>query len=133
MRGLEFFKSLVDFDRENFEAVFTTKRHGRHADGPARPPSISSIGQRGNIVNIASTAALRGAPNGTAYYASKFRSPWHDGVLASGTPEIQYPGISGESERGPYETSTRSPGCRRRRNATKLRGEDIAPHREGDA
>jgi len=27
---------------------------------------------RGNIVNIASTAALRGAPNGTAYYASKF-------------------------------------------------------------
>ena len=27
--------------------------------------------QRGNIVNIASTAALRGAPNGTAYYASK--------------------------------------------------------------
>ena len=28
--------------------------------------------QRGNIVNIASTAALRGAPNGTAYYASKF-------------------------------------------------------------
>ena len=28
--------------------------------------------QRGNIVNIASTAGLRGAPNGTAYYASKF-------------------------------------------------------------
>jgi len=27
---------------------------------------------RGNIINIASTAALRGAPNGTAYYASKF-------------------------------------------------------------
>ena len=28
--------------------------------------------QRGNIVNIASTAAFRGAPNGSAYYASKF-------------------------------------------------------------
>ena len=27
---------------------------------------------RGNIVNISSTAGLRGAPNGTAYYASKF-------------------------------------------------------------
>ncbi len=28
--------------------------------------------KRGNIVNIASTAGTRGAPNGTAYYASKF-------------------------------------------------------------
>jgi 3-oxoacyl-[acyl-carrier protein] reductase len=27
---------------------------------------------RGNIVNIGSTASHRGAPNGTAYYASKF-------------------------------------------------------------
>ena len=27
---------------------------------------------RGNIINIASTAALRGAANGTAYYGSKF-------------------------------------------------------------
>src|SRR5215468_10231730 len=27
---------------------------------------------RGNIVNIASTAAVRGAANGTAYYGSKF-------------------------------------------------------------
>jgi 3-oxoacyl-[acyl-carrier protein] reductase len=26
----------------------------------------------GNIVNICSTASLRGAANGTAYYASKF-------------------------------------------------------------
>ncbi len=28
--------------------------------------------KRGNVVNISSTASLRGAPNGTAYYASKF-------------------------------------------------------------
>ena len=28
--------------------------------------------KRGNIINIASTAGLRGGPNGTAYYASKF-------------------------------------------------------------
>jgi 3-oxoacyl-[acyl-carrier protein] reductase len=28
--------------------------------------------KKGNIVNIGSTASHRGAPNGTAYYASKF-------------------------------------------------------------
>jgi 3-oxoacyl-[acyl-carrier protein] reductase len=28
--------------------------------------------KRGNLINISSTASLRGAPNGTAYYASKF-------------------------------------------------------------
>src|SRR6202022_5122522 len=28
--------------------------------------------KRGNIVNLGSTAAVHGAPNGTAYYASKF-------------------------------------------------------------
>ncbi|HEX4593306.1 MAG TPA: SDR family NAD(P)-dependent oxidoreductase, partial [Bryobacteraceae bacterium] len=28
--------------------------------------------KRGNLINISSTASLRGAPKGTAYYASKF-------------------------------------------------------------
>lgn len=69
--GFGTFKSLVDFDRASFEAVFATNVTG--AMLMAREAAKHFIRRkRGNIVNIASTAALRGAPNGTAYYASKF-------------------------------------------------------------
>jgi 3-oxoacyl-[acyl-carrier protein] reductase len=69
--GFGVFKNLVDFDRASFEAVFATNVTG--AMLMAREAAKHFIQrQRGNIVNIASTAALRGAPNGTAYYASKF-------------------------------------------------------------
>ena len=69
--GIGMFKNLVDFDRKSFDAVFAT-----NVTGPmlmAREAAKHFITrQRGNIVNIASTAGLRGAPKGTAYYASKF-------------------------------------------------------------
>ena len=69
--GIGSFKNLVDFDLKSFEAVFATNVTG--AMLMAREAAKHFIKrQRGNIVNIASTAALRGAPNGTAYYASKF-------------------------------------------------------------
>src|ERR1700720_4270562 len=69
--GVGVFKSLVEFDRSSFESVFATNVTG--AMLMAREAAKHFIGrQRGNIVNIASTAGLRGAPNGTAYYASKF-------------------------------------------------------------
>jgi 3-oxoacyl-[acyl-carrier protein] reductase len=69
--GVGVFKSLVDFDRASFDSVFATNVTG--AMLMAREAAKHFIGrQRGNIVNIASTASLRGAPNGTAYYASKF-------------------------------------------------------------
>src|SRR6266700_6874434 len=69
--GIGVFKNLVDFDLEDFEAVFATNVTG--AMMMAREAAKHFVKrQRGNIVNIASTAALRGAPNGTAYYASKF-------------------------------------------------------------
>ena len=65
------FKNLVDFDRKEFEAVFATNVTG--AMLMAREAAKHFVKrQRGNIVNIASTAALRGAPKGTAYYGSKF-------------------------------------------------------------
>jgi 3-oxoacyl-[acyl-carrier protein] reductase len=39
----------------------------------ARASARHFVSQKGgNIVNVASTAASRGAPNGTAYHASKF-------------------------------------------------------------
>src|ERR1700719_1955850 len=63
--GIGFFKNLVDFDRQTFEAVLATNVTG--AMLMAREAAKHFIKrQRGNIVNIASTAALRGAPNGTA-------------------------------------------------------------------
>jgi 3-oxoacyl-[acyl-carrier protein] reductase len=69
--GIGFFKSLADFDTASFEAVFATNVAG--AMMMAREATKIFISKKsGNIVNVASTAALRGAPNGTAYYASKF-------------------------------------------------------------
>lgn len=69
--GSGVFKPLAEFDLASFEAVFATNVTG--AMLMAREAAKHFIGrQRGNIVNISSTASLRGAPNGTAYYASKF-------------------------------------------------------------
>ena len=69
--GIGFFKSLADFDTPSFEAVFATNVTG--AMMMAREATKIFIAKKsGNIINVASTAALRGAPNGTAYYASKF-------------------------------------------------------------
>jgi 3-oxoacyl-[acyl-carrier protein] reductase len=69
--GLGSFKKLVDFDLASFERTFATNVTG--AMLMAREAAKHFIKRnRGNIVNIGSTASHRGAPNGTAYYASKF-------------------------------------------------------------
>lgn len=69
--GLGTFKKLVDFDLASFERTFATNVTG--AMLMAREAAKHFISRnRGNIVNIGSTASHRGAPNGTAYYASKF-------------------------------------------------------------
>jgi 3-oxoacyl-[acyl-carrier protein] reductase len=69
--GFGVFKPLAEFDLANFAAVFATNVTG--AMLMAREAAKHFITrQRGNIVNISSTASLRGAPNGTAYYGSKF-------------------------------------------------------------
>jgi 3-oxoacyl-[acyl-carrier protein] reductase len=69
--GSGVFKALVDFDLKSFENVFATNVTG--AMLMAREAAKIFVKRnRGDIINIASTAAYRGAPNGTAYYASKF-------------------------------------------------------------
>ncbi len=69
--GLGSFKKLVDFDLASFERTFATNVTG--AMLMAREAAKHFVSRnRGNIVNIGSTASHRGAPNGTAYYASKF-------------------------------------------------------------
>jgi 3-oxoacyl-[acyl-carrier protein] reductase len=122
--GIGTFKGLVDFDRESFEAVFAT-----NVTGPmlmAREAAKHFIKrQRGNIVNIASTAALRGAPNGTAYYGSKFALR---GMTECWRAELRKYNIRvflvnpSEAVTNFYPTA----GLPQKENASKLRAEDIA-------
>jgi 3-oxoacyl-[acyl-carrier protein] reductase len=69
--GVGSFKTLVDTDRDTFNAVFATNVTG--AMLMAREAAKHFVTRnKGNIVNICSTASLRGAPRGTTYYGSKF-------------------------------------------------------------
>jgi 3-oxoacyl-[acyl-carrier protein] reductase len=63
--------ALVDMDRAKFDAVFQTNVTGTML--MSREAARHFIERkRGNIVNLGSTAGVRGAANGTAYYGSKF-------------------------------------------------------------
>ena len=69
--GFGTFTALVDTRREDFDDVFATNVRG--AMLMAREAARHFITRHGgNIVNICSTAGLRGAARGTAYYGSKF-------------------------------------------------------------
>ena len=69
--GTGVFHELVDQDLASFEAVMATNVTGAMLMGREAAKHFATRNS-GNIINIASTAALRGAPKGTAYYASKF-------------------------------------------------------------
>src|ERR1700681_3433138 len=122
--GVGLFKSLVDFDRASFEAVFATNVTG--AMLMAREAAKHFIKRKGgNIINIASTAALRGAPNGTAYYASKFALR---GMTECWRAELRKHNIR-VFLINPSEVITSfaaTAGFPQKDNPTKLRGEDIA-------
>jgi 3-oxoacyl-[acyl-carrier protein] reductase len=69
--GFGVLKPLVEMDLASFEQVFATNVTG--AMLMAREAARHFIERKnGNIINIGSTAAVRGAANGTAYYGSKF-------------------------------------------------------------
>ena len=122
--GSGVFKNLVDFGREEFDAVFATNVTG--AMLMAREAAKIFIKrQRGNIVNIASTAGLRGAPKGTAYYASKFALR---GMTECWRGELRQHNIRVFLV-NPSEVLTnffQTAGLSQKENATKLRGEEIA-------
>ncbi|OFZ98916.1 MAG: short-chain dehydrogenase [Betaproteobacteria bacterium RIFCSPLOWO2_02_FULL_62_17] len=122
--GFGVFKGLVDMDRASFDAVFATNVTG--AMLMAREAARHFIERnRGNIVNIASTAALRGAAGGSAYYASKF--------ALRGMTECWRAELRPHNVRvfliNPSEVLTSfsaTAGLTQDENPTKLRGEDIA-------
>jgi 3-oxoacyl-[acyl-carrier protein] reductase len=122
--GWGVFKNLVDFDKKEFEAVFATNVVG--AMLMAREAARHFVKRnRGNIVNIASTAALRGAPKGTAYYGSKFALR---GMTECWRGELRQYNVRvflvhpSEVLTAFYPTA----GLPQKENETKLRSEEIA-------
>jgi 3-oxoacyl-[acyl-carrier protein] reductase len=122
--GIGVFKNLVDLDRAGFESVFATNVTG--AMLMAREAAKHFVSrQRGNIVNISSTAGLRGAAGGTAYYASKFALR---GMTECWRAELRRYNIRVFLV-NPSEVLTNfaaSAGLTQKENATKLRAEEIA-------
>lgn len=122
--GSGVFKKLVEMDRAGFEAVFATNVTG--AMLMAREAAKHFIQQnRGNIINICSTASLRGAPNGTAYYASKFALR---GMTECWRAELRQYNIRVFLV-NPSEVLTdfaATAGLPQKQNPTKLVGDDIA-------
>ena len=122
--GFGVFKKLVDMDRSSFEAVFATNLTGAMLMGREAAKHFIQR-NKGNIVNICSTASLRGAANGTAYYASKF--------ALRGMTECWRAELRPHNIRvfliNPSEVLTNfgaAAGFTQNENPTKLRGEEIA-------
>ena len=122
--GIGVFKPLVDMETKSFDDVFATNVRGAMMMG-REAAKIFVKRNGGNIINIASTAAVRGAPNGTAYYASKF--------ALRGMTECWRAELRKHNVRvilvNPSEVITRfaaTAGFTQKDNPSKLRAEDIA-------
>jgi len=122
--GIGTFKPLVEIEKANFDAIFATNVTG--AMLMAREAAKIFIKRnRGNIINIASTASHRGAPNGTAYYASKFALR---GMTECWRTELRKHNIRVMLV-NPSEVLTNfaaTAGIPQKANDSKLRGEEIA-------
>jgi len=122
--GFGIFKKLVDMDREGFDSVFATNVTGAMLMGREAAKHFIQR-NKGNIVNICSTASLRGAANGTAYYASKFALR---GMTECWRAELRQYNVR-VFLINPSEVLTNFgsvAGFTQKENPTKLRGEDIA-------
>jgi 3-oxoacyl-[acyl-carrier protein] reductase len=122
--GIGVFKSLVDMDRAGFDAVFATNVTGAMLMGREAARHFVKR-KRGNIINVASTASVRGAPNGTAYYGSKFALR---GMTECWRAELRKYNIR-VMQINPSEVLTSfaaTAGIPQKANETKLRGEEIA-------
>ena len=123
--GFGVIKPLVEMDLPSFQQVFATNVTGAMLMGREAARHFIER-KRGNIVNIGSTSALRGAANGTAYYASKFALR---GMTECWRAELRPHNIRVFLV-NPSEVLTNFSAAAGRtqedENPTKLRGEDIA-------
>ena len=123
--GMGVIKPLVEMDKPSFERVFATNVTG--AMLMAREAAKHFIERKsGNIINIGSTAGVRGAAKGTAYYGTKFAlrgmtecwraelRPYNVRVMLVNPSEVltDFYATAGLPQN--------------KENPTKLRGEDIA-------
>ncbi|MEP7353010.1 MAG: SDR family oxidoreductase [Acidobacteriota bacterium] len=122
--GVGKFKPLLEMDLASFERTFATNVTG--AMLMTREAAKHFVGKnRGNVVNIGSTASHRGAPNGTAYYASKFALR---GMTECWRAELRKHNIRVMLV-NPSEVVTNfgaAAGFEQKDNPSKLRPEDIA-------
>ena len=122
--GIGVFKDLADLELADFESVFATNVTGAMLMGREATKHFIKRNS-GNIINIASTAGLRGAPGGTAYYASKFALR---GMTECWRAELRKHNIRvmlvnpSEVVTGFFATA----GIPQKVNESKLRGEEIA-------
>ena len=122
--GVGVFKKLVDTDRATFDRVFATNVTGAMLMGREAAKHFIER-NKGNIVNICSTASLRGAANGTTYYASKFALR---GMTECWRAELRQYNIR-VFLINPSEVLTNfgaPAGFSQPENPTKLRGEEVA-------
>jgi 3-oxoacyl-[acyl-carrier protein] reductase len=122
--GIGAFSPLTEMDTAAFERVFATNVTGVMMMG-REAAKIFAAKKRGNIVNICSTAGLRGAANGTAYYASKFAVR---GMTECWRAELRKYNIRVILV-NPREVITdffAANGLSQKANESKLRGEEIA-------
>ena len=122
--GIGTFKPLVDLDLGTFEKIFATNVTGAMLMGREAARYFVKK-NRGNIINIASTAGVRGAANGTAYYGSKFALR---GMTECWRAELRKHNIRVMLV-NPSEVLTdfaATAGIPQKANESKLRGEEIA-------
>jgi 3-oxoacyl-[acyl-carrier protein] reductase len=122
--GVGVLKELIDQDRASFDAVFATNVTGVMLMS-REAARLFKERKRGNLINISSTASLRGAPRGTAYYASKFALR---GMTECWRAELRKHNIR-VMQVNPSEVLTgfaATAGIPQKANASKLRGEEIA-------
>ncbi len=123
--GYGYFDLLENMDREKFEAVFATNVTGAMLMAREALPFFKSR-QYGNIVNISSTAGLKGFARGGAYSATKFAlkamtecwraelRPYNIRVMLINPSEVQTDFVVNSGREA------------REYNPTKLQAEDIA-------
>ena len=122
--GIGEFSSLDELTIEQFQNVFSTNVFAA-ALMTQEAVKIFKKQNRGNIINIASTAALKGFANGTVYAASKFALR---GMTQCWQAELRKHNIR-VMEINPSEVTTafaNPKGEERPEQKNKLRGEEIA-------
>lgn len=123
--GFGTFGPLVDLSLEDFERTFATNVTGAMLMARAAAPHMIRQ-SAGNILNIASTAGLKGFANGTTYCATKFALR---GMTECWREELRRHNIR-VTLVNPSEVQTNFPvaagGKERPYNEKKLRGEEIA-------